>query len=134
AALGDALTQTRALEGRERELPRPDRLRVASPQIADDPQVVGAATRRGQIAVPAGAHEGPCKAVCCLVDPPADQGDGAPRIERLTLDRRLVLPTRLVQRQIHPAQSLVVPPEPRLRGAVQQRQARRSRELGPFSP
>ena len=106
---------------------------MAPPQVADDPQVVGAATRRGQIAVPAGGHEGPREAVRGLVDSPADQGDGAPRIERVTLDRRLGVPARLVEREIHPTQAFLVPPEPRLRGSVQQREARRSRELGPFS-
>src|SRR5438128_1098624 len=47
AALGDALSQTGPVERRERNLPGPDRLGVPPPQLADAPQILGAARPRG---------------------------------------------------------------------------------------
>src|SRR5439155_15372992 len=114
-----------------RDLPGSDRLRVASPQATDDAQVVGAAGGGGKITVPAGDHEGLREVICRFVDLPADQGDGAPRIESVTLDRLLVTRARLAQRPIEPPESFIVAPEPRLRGPVQQRQAQRILELAP---
>ena len=50
------------------------------------------------IAVATGCHEGPGEVIRRLVDLPTDQGDGAARIERLTLDRLLVALSRLGER------------------------------------
>ena len=47
----------------------------------------------------------------------------------MTLDRLVVPLARLVQRQIQPPEPIFVAPEPRLRGSVQQREARRILEL-----
>ncbi len=132
-ALGNALAQTCLVEGGGGDLPGPDRLRVPPAQVADDPQIVGAAADCGTIAVAAGGHEGLREAVRGLVDLPADQGDGAPRVEGVTLDRRVVLLARPLQRHIEPAQAFPVAPEARLRRPVQQREARRIRELGLFA-
>src|SRR3989454_292329 len=123
-ALGDALPYPSPVEGAEGDLPGPDRLGVPPPQVTDDPQVVAAASRRGKIAVPARDHEGLREVVRRLIDPSADQGDGAPRIESVTLDRPLVPPTRFIQRQIEPPQSLIVAPQPRLRGPVDRKSTR----------
>ncbi len=82
------------------------------------------------IALPAGGHERLREVVRRLVDPPADQGDGAARIEGVTGDRLLVPLARLVQRHIQPPQSFVVPPQPHLRAPVQQREARGIHQLG----
>jgi len=128
-ALGDALPYPSPVEGAEGDLPGPDRLGVPPPQVTDDPQVVAAASRRGKIAVPARDHEGLREVVRRLVDPSADHGDRAPRIEGVTLDRPLVPPARFVQRQIEPPQPFIVAPQARLRGPVQQREGRRIREL-----
>src|SRR2546426_921749 len=104
-ALGYAAAHTSPIEGGDGDLPRPDRLRVPPPQATDHAKIVGAAAVHRDIAVAARGHEGLGEVVRCLVDPSADHGDRAPRIEGLTLDRRLVPPARLVQRQIEPPQS-----------------------------
>ena len=130
-ALGDALPQTGFVKGGRGHLPGPDRLGVPPPEVADDPQVVGAAADRGAIAIAAGSHERPREVVPRLVDPPADQGDSASRIEGLTLERPLLSFARLFEGQIEPPQALLVAPEPPLRGPVQQREARRFLQLAP---
>src|SRR2546427_1399713 len=130
-ALGYAVAHTSPIEGGDGDLPRPDRLRVPPPQATDHAQIVGAAAGHRDIAVPARGHEALGEVARRFVDPSAAHGDRAPRIERLTLDRPLVPPTRLVQRQIEPPQSFVVAPQPRLRAPVQQREARRIRQLAP---
>ena len=53
-AFGDAPLQAGALEGGRGDLPGPDRLRMPSPQVTDDPQIVGAAGGSRGIPVPAG--------------------------------------------------------------------------------
>src|SRR2546427_12667197 len=131
-ALGYAVAHTSPLEGGAGDLPRPDRPRVHPPPATDPAQIVGAAAGHRDIAVAARGHEGLGEVVRCLVDPSADHSDRAPRVEGLTLDRRLVPPARLVQRQIEPPQSFVVAPQPRLRGSVQQREGRRGPELASF--
>jgi hypothetical protein len=130
-ALRGARPQPRPFEGRDRDLPRPDRFRVPPPQVADDAQVVGAAAGRRQIPVPARGHHGLRKEVGRLVDPPAHQRDRAPRIEGVTLDRLLVPLARPLQRHIQPPLAFVMPPEPGLCRPVQQREARRIFELAP---
>jgi hypothetical protein len=132
-ALSDALAPPRPFEGGARDLPGRDRLRMPPPQVTDDPQIVGAAAGHRDIGVPAGDHERPGAIIRGFVDPPADQGDGTPRIEGATFYRPLVAPTRLVQRYIEPQASLVVAPQPRVRGPVQQGEARRSLELAPLA-
>jgi len=102
---------------------------VPPAQVADDAQIVGAAAGRGKIGVQAREHERPRAVVRRLVDPPADQGDGAPRIEGATLDSLLASLARLVQRQVQPPQPFVVAPQTRLRRAEQQRQTGRLLEL-----
>ena len=101
------------------------------PEVADDAQVVGAAAGRGQVAIPAGGHQGPRAKIRCLVDAPADQRERAPGVERVPLDGLLVALARLVQRPIQPPLAFVVTPQPRLRGPVQQREARRKLQLAP---
>ncbi len=54
--LGDALAQSGPLECRDSHRVRADGFRLASPQVGDDAQVVGAAPDGGVIAVPAGAQ------------------------------------------------------------------------------
>ena len=131
---GDAPPQAGAVEGGRGELPGSDRLGVPSPQVTDDPEIVGAAAGGGSVPVPAGGQEGLREVIRRLVDPPAHQGDGAPRIEGVTFDRLLFTLARLVERQVEPPLSLIVAPEPRVRGAVQQREARRIRQLTSRSP
>ena len=128
-ALGDALTPAGPLEGGNGDRPGPDRLRVPPPQVADDPQIVGAAAGRRKIAVQAGDHEGARAVVRRLVDPPADQGHGPPRVERAALDSLLAPLVRLLQRDIQPPQPLVMATQPRLRRAEQQGQGRRVLEV-----
>ncbi len=101
-AFGDALGHSSPLERGDGDLPGPDRFRVPPAQVADDPQIVGRAAGRGQIAVPAGDQQGLREVIRRFVDPPADKGDGAPRIEGVTLDRLVVPLARLLQRQIQP--------------------------------
>jgi hypothetical protein len=96
-ALGHALAQAGSVEGGEGDLPGADRLGVACPKVGDDAQVVGAATGRGEIAVAASGHERLREVVRRLVDAAADQGQGAPCIEGLALDRGLVPLACLVQ-------------------------------------
>src|SRR5207247_8225281 len=116
--------------GRAAHLPGPDRLGVPPAQRADDAQIVGAAAGHGEIAVPAGAHQGLREVIRCLVGPTADKRGGAPRIEGATLDRIIAPLARLVYRQIEPPESLIRAPESRLRRPVQQGEARRILELG----
>src|SRR5207244_12498492 len=112
-ALGYAVAHTSPIEGGDGDLPRPDRLRVPPPQATDHAQIVGAAAGHRDIAVPARGHEGLGEVVSCLVDPSADHSDRAPRVEGMTLDRRLAPPARLVLLHIAPHQSLVGrPPRP----------------------
>ena len=129
--LGDALLPTGAVEGGDGDVPGPDRFGVSPPQVTDDPQIVGAAADRGIVAVSARDHEGLREVVRRFVDPPADQRDGAPCVERVTFDCLLVQLARLVQRHLQPAQSFGVAPEPCLRGPVQQREAGRLRQFAP---
>src|SRR2546427_9665463 len=131
-ALGYAVAHTSPLEGGDGDLPRPDRLRVPPPQATDHAQIVGAAAGHRDIAVPARAHEGPGEVVRRLVDPSADHRDRAPRIEGLTLNRRLFPPARLLQRQLEPPQPFVAAPQPRLRGPAQRGKGRRIREVASF--
>ena len=122
--LRDALPQASALEGGSGDVPGADRLRVASPQVTDDSQIVGAATGGGRIPVPAGREECLREVVRRLVDPTAHQSDSAPRIEGVTLDRMLVPLARPIQRDIQPPHAFLVMPEPRLRRPVHQREGR----------
>ena len=131
AALRDALSQTRPVESGNRDFPRPDGFRVAPPQVADDPQVVGGPTGRGVITVPAGDHERLREVVRRFIDPPADEGNGTACIEGVTLDRALLQLARLMYRAVQPEQAFIMPPEPRLRGPVQQGEIGRILELGP---
>src|SRR5207249_11999728 len=73
--------------------------------------------------------EAPGAVVGGFIEPPADKGDGAPRVERATFDRLLVAHARFVQRHLEPPASLIVAPHPCVRGPVQQREIRRLLEL-----
>ena len=128
-AFGHAPPQAGAVEGGRGDLPGPDRLRVPPPQVADDPQIVGAAAGGDGIAVPAGGQEGLREVVRRLVDPSTHQRDGAPRIEGVTLDRLLVPLAGQVEGQIEPPLTLIVPSEPRVRSSVQQGETRRIRQF-----
>ena len=130
---GDAPPQAGAVEGGRGELPGSDRLGVPSPQVTDDPEIVGAAAGGGSVPVPAGGQEGLREVIRRLVDPPAHQGDGAPCIEGVTLDRLLVPLAGQVEGQVEPPLSVIVPPEARVRGSVQQCETRRIRQLAPRS-
>ena len=133
-ALGHALSAARPLEGRDGDLPGPDGLRIPPAQVADDAQIVRAAACHGEVPVPAGAHQRLREGVRRLVDPAADERGRAPRIERAALDRVIALPARMIQRQIEPPLSLLVTPQPRLGGPVQQREARRILDLAGPAP
>ena len=132
-ALGDPLSPAAPIEGRTGDFPGPDRLGVASPQVTDDAEVVGAAADRCQIGVEAGEHEGPRAVVRGLVETPADQRHGTARVQRTTLDSPLATLAGLVERRVEPLKSFLRAPELRLRGPVQQCEARRLHELAAFA-
>jgi hypothetical protein len=82
------------------------------------------------IAVAAGRHEGLRAEICRFAQAAPDEGNGAARVERMTLDTVLAQLARLGQGPVDPLQALFVPSEPRLRDAEQQCQGRGALELG----
>lgn len=128
-ALRHAVADAGPLAGGPGDLPRFDRRRVPPPQMADDPQIVGGAAGRRQIAVPAGDLERAREIVPGLLDPPAHEGEDTPGVEGARLQRLLAAPAGAVERHVQPAEAFVVAPEARLRRPIQQREARRPRTL-----
>src|SRR5205809_3598245 len=96
---GDAPPQAGAVEGGRGELPGSDRLGVPSPQVTDDPELVGAPAGGGSVPVPAGGQEGLREVIVGPFDPPAHKAVGPPRIEGVRLNRRLVRLAAQSQRQ-----------------------------------
>ncbi len=128
-ALGDTLSPGAPIEGRTGDFPGPDRFCESPPQVTDDAEIVGAAADRRQIAVEAGEHEGPRAVVRGLVETPAHQGHGTARVQRTTLDSALATFASLLERCVEPLESFISAADLRLCGPVQQREARRLREL-----
>src|SRR6266511_1369801 len=92
--------------------------------MADDAQVVRGAASRGVIAIAARGHEGLRAEIGRFGEVTADEGDRAPRVEGMALDAMLVALTRGGESPIDPLPALVVPAEPRLRDAIEQREGR----------
>ena len=101
-----------------------DRFGVTATQMADDAQIVRGAAGRGVIAVAARGHQGLGAEIGRFGEVAADEGDGAARVERVTLDAMLAELARPAQGAIDPLQALFVAAEPRLRDAVEQREGR----------
>jgi hypothetical protein len=76
------------------------------------------------ITIATGRHEGLRTEVRGFAEMAADEGDGTARVERMALDAVLTALAGMGQRPIDPLEALLVPPQPRLRDAVQQRQRR----------
>ena len=76
------------------------------------------------IAVAARRHQGLGAEIGRFGEVAADQGDRAARVERMPLDAVLAALTRPVQRAIDPLETLLMPAQPRLGDAVQQRKGR----------
>src|SRR6266699_1708669 len=119
-AVGDARLHTGAMVGCGGDLPRGNGLGVAAAQMADDAQVVRGAAGRGVIAIAARGHQGLRAEVGGFGEVTADEGDRAPRVERMTLDAMLAALPRRGEGLIDPLETLFVPTEPRLRDAVEQ--------------
>jgi hypothetical protein len=85
-------------------------------------QIVGRPAGRGVIAVPAGRHEGLGAVIGGFGEVAAYEGDRATGAQRMPLDGMLALPTGLRAGLLEPLEALLMPAEPRLRDAVQERQ------------
>src|SRR6185503_4768283 len=92
--------------------------------MADDPQVVRGAAGRGVIAIAARGHQGLRAEIGRFREVPADEGDRAPGVERMSLDAMLPALTRAGEGLIDPLETLCVPAEPRLRDAIEQGECR----------
>ena len=97
---------------------------MTAAEMTDDPEIVGRAARGGVIAVAACRHQGLGAEIGCNAEVAADEGDGAARVQRMTLDAMLAELARPGQGAIDPLQALVVAAEPRLRDAVEQLEGR----------
>src|SRR5439155_9063518 len=123
-AVGDPGLHAGAVERSGRDLPGGDGFGVTAAEMTDDPEIVGRAARGGMIAVSARRHQGLGYEFGRCGEVGADEGDGAARVERMTLDAMLAELARPAQGAIDPLQALFVAAEPRLRNAVEQREGR----------
>jgi len=92
--------------------------------MADDAQIVRGAAGRGVIAVAARGHQGLGAEIGGFGEVAAEEGDRAPRVERVTFDAMLLALTRSGEGLIDPLEALFVPAEPRQRDAVEQGEGR----------
>ena len=118
--LRDAPPEPGPLEGREGHLVGAQRLGLPAAQVADDAQVIAGAADGEQVAVAAPGEHRLGEVVRCLVDPAGYQRDPAQHVKRPLFDVAVAALAGLLQRQLHPLESVVGSAQPGLRRAIDQ--------------
>ena len=117
------------MESGSGDFPGRNGFRVTATQMTDDPEVVRRAAGGRMIAIAARGHQRLGAEVGGFVEVPADEGDRAARIQRMTLDAVLAKFPGTDEGAVDPLDALSVTAEPCLGDPVQQGESRRVCEL-----